>query len=106
MCLKWTGEQDVLTIYPEGDLDMVSARVVKETVDNLLYTRIGVKQLHVNLKGIRFIDSSGLGMLINCYKYMQGRQGTMLLNEASPAVYRLVELSGLKKLMTILKQEI
>ena len=45
-------------------------------------------------------------MLIGCYKYMQGRQGTMLLSEASPSVYRLLELSGMKKLMPVLRQDV
>ena len=85
---------------------MVTARAVKEAVEDILYTRIGIKNLVVNLKDIRFIDSSGLGMLIGCYKYMQGRQGTMLLSEASPSVYRLLELSGMKKLMPVLRQDV
>ena len=104
--MKWNIEREVLTIYPKGDLDMVTARVVKEAVEDILYTRIGIKNLVVNLKDIRFIDSSGLGMLIGCYKYMQGRQGTMLLSEASPSVYRLLELSGMKKLMPVLRQDV
>lgn len=104
--LKWNIEREVLTIYPKGDLDMVTARAVKEAVEDILYTRIGIKNLVVNLKDIRFIDSSGLGMLIGCYKYMQGRQGTMLLSEASPSVYRLLELSGMKKLMPVLRQDV
>lgn len=104
--MKWNIEREVLTIYPKGDLDMVTARAVKEAVEDILYTRIGIKNLVVNLKDIRFIDSSGLGMLIGCYKYMQGRQGTMLLSEASPSVYRLLELSGMKKLMPVLRQDV
>lgn len=91
-----------MTIYPQGDLDMVTAKAVKEQVETILYNRVGVKTLVVNLQEIRFIDSSGLGMLIGCYKYMQGREGNMMLTDASQSVYRILELSGMKKLMPVL----
>lgn len=104
--LEWKLEEGVLTIYPQGDLDLVMARAMKEYVENILYSRLGVKNLVINLKGVRFIDSSGLGMLIGCYKYMQGRQGSMMLSDASASVYRILELSGMKKLMPILRQDV
>lgn len=81
---------------------MVTAKAVKDQVETILYSKIGVKNLVVNLKEIRFIDSSGLGMLIGCYKYMQGREGSMMLTDASKSVYRILELSGMKKLMPVL----
>lgn len=103
--MEWQVKQDVLTVYPQGDLDMATAKMVKEQIETILYSRIGVKTLAVNLKEIRFIDSSGLGMLIGCYKYMQGREGSMMLTDASKTVYRILELSGMKKLMPVLCRE-
>ena len=100
--LEWEVKQDTLTVYPQGDLDMATARIMKEQIESILYSRLGVKHLAINLKRIRFIDSSGLGMLIGCYKYMQGRDGSMMLVEASKTVYRILELSGMKKLMPVL----
>ena len=52
-------EKDTLTIYPQGDLDLVSAKKVKEQVDSLLCARNGLKMLVMNLGEVRFIDSSG-----------------------------------------------
>jgi stage II sporulation protein AA (anti-sigma F factor antagonist) len=60
----------------------------------------------INLGDVGFIDSSGLGMLIGCYKTMAGRQGSMMLCDANDNVYRLLELSGMKKLMPVLRLEI
>ena len=103
--MKWELKQDVLTVYPVGDLDMATAGLMKEQIETILYSRLGVKHLVVNLKQIRFIDSSGLGMLICCYKYMQGREGGMMLVGTSKTVYRILELSGMKKLMPVLCEE-
>ncbi len=98
-------EKDTLTLYPQGDLDMVSSKKVKENLDAILCSRGGLKQLIVNLGDVTFIDSSGLGMLIGCYKTMHGRQGKMMICDASDNVYRVLELSGMKKLMPVMRQE-
>ena len=104
--MEWKLEKDVLSVYPGGDLDMATAKQVKEQVETILYSRLGVKDLVVHLEHVRFIDSSGLGMLIGCYKYMRGRDGRMMLSGASPSVYRMLELSGMKKLMPVLRQTV
>lgn len=98
-------EKDTLTLYPQGDLDMASAKKVKESLDSILCSRGGLKQLIINLGDVHFIDSSGLGMLIDCYKTMYGRQGKMMICDASDNVYRVLELSGMKKLMPVMRQE-
>lgn len=103
--LEWKMEKDTLTIYPEGDLDLVSAKKVKDSLDSILYNRSSLKNLVINLAEVRFIDSSGLGMLIGCYKVMHGRQGKMMICDANDNVYRVLELSGMKKLMPVMRQE-
>ena len=105
IALDWKLEKDTLTLYPQGDLDMVSSGAIKESLDAILYGRGSLKQLIVNLSDVTFIDSSGLGMLIGCYKVMHGRQGRMMICDASERVYRLLELSGIKKLMPVMRQE-
>lgn len=105
MSLEWKMEKDTLTIYPQGDLDLVSAKKVKDSLDGLLYSRGGLKNLIMNLSDVRFIDSSGLGMLIGCYKAMHGRQGKMMICDANDNVYRILELSGMKKLMPVMRLE-
>lgn len=104
--MEWKLEDGILTMYPQGDLDLVTAKTMKQTVESVLYSRLGVKHLVINLKDVRFIDSSGLGMLIGCYKFMQGRQGSMMLSDVSTALYRILELSGIKKLMPVLRQDV
>lgn len=105
MALEWKMEKDTLTIYPQGDLDLVSAKKVKDSLESILCSRGGLKNLIMNLTEVRFIDSSGLGMLIGCYKLMHGRQGKMMICDANDNVYRILELSGIKKLMPVMRLE-
>lgn len=103
--LDWKLEKDTLTIYPQGDLDLVSAKRVKEDLEAILYNRGGLKSLIINLGDVGFMDSSGLGMLIGCYKEMHARQGKMMICDANDNVYRVLELSGMKKLMPVMRLE-
>ena len=97
--MDWKLERDTVTLYPQGDLDLVTSKKVRETLDAILCSRGNIKQLIIDLADVQFIDSSGLGMLIGCYKTMCGRQGKMMICDASDHVYRILELSGMKKLM-------
>ena len=97
--------KNTLTIYPQGDLDLVSAKKVKDSLESILCSRGGLKNLIMNLTEVRIIDSSGLGMLIGCYKLMHGRQGKMMICDANDNVYRILELSGIKKLMPVMRLE-
>lgn len=103
--MDWKLERDTVTLYPQGDLDLVTSKKVRETLDAILCSRGNIKQLIIDLADVQFIDSSGLGMLIGCYKTMCGRQGKMMLCDVSDNVYRILELSGLKKLMPVMRQE-
>lgn len=98
-------EKDTLLVYPQGDLDLVQAKKLREQVDQLLYSRGNIQKLVVNLNAVNFIDSSGLGVLIGRYKIMQNRQGQMMLCGANDNVYRILEISGMKKLMPIVRAD-
>ncbi len=96
-------DQDTLLVSVQGDLDMVVAKSFKETVDDYLLSHDWIKHLLVDLSDVGFIDSSGLGVLIGRYKVMKNRHGQMAICGVNNSVYRILEISGLKKLMPVLK---
>ena len=96
-------DQDTLLVSVHGDLDMVVAKEFKETVDEYLLSHDWLKHLLVDLSDVGFIDSSGLGVIIGRYKVMKGRRGQMAICGANNSVYRVLEMSGIKKLMPVLK---
>lgn len=88
-----------MLVCPKCDLDMVSAKVFKETVDAYLLMNPQIKILEIDLREVGFIDSSGLGAIIGRYKNMLLRQGTLVLSHPQANIRRLLEMSGLKKLL-------
>jgi len=94
-------DKDTLYVCPQRDLDMAEAKTFRLEVDGQLFARSNIRRLVVDLSKVKFIDSSGLGALLGRYKLLQSRQGEMVLCEVDSRVYRILELSGMKKLMLI-----
>ena len=91
----------LLTVRLEGELDHHSAADCRTTLDEILGDNPEIRQLRVNLCGLKFMDSSGIGVLIGRYKVIRERKGVMTLYGMNPAVGRIVEMAGLKKIMNV-----
>ncbi len=86
------GPVTVLTV--EGDLVIGEAEALfKKTVARLL--EAGRVQLLVDLAGVGFLDSSGLGALVRAMTTSQNEGGQTKLLRAGPQVRRLLEMTKL-----------
>ncbi|MBK5276133.1 MAG: STAS domain-containing protein [Desulfuromonadales bacterium] len=61
----------------------------------------GTKDLLVDLKEVRFIDSSGLGVLVSGYKNASTRQGSIKLCSLQSQVKSMFELTRLHRVFDI-----
>jgi stage II sporulation protein AA (anti-sigma F factor antagonist) len=57
--------------------------------------------MRMNLCGLSFMDSSGIGVLIGRYKIIQQRRGIMTLYGMKPSIEKIVEMAGLSKIMNV-----
>lgn len=89
--------QDVLIVRVEGELDMHVADEFRQRIDAALES--GVRHVLLNLKGVTFVDSSGLGVILGRYKKISADGGRMLATNIRPQVARVFELSGLLKII-------
>ena len=92
--LEINTQEQLMIVRLKADLDMT------ETVDAFLLMNPQIKTLQIDLSAVSFIDSSGLGAIIGRYKNMLLRQGTLSLVNPAPNVCRILEMSGLKKLVS------
>lgn len=90
---------DVLVIeLREDNLDAGNVGAFKEEIQHL------VKQLTrvvLDMQGVKFIDSSGLGALISCLRQLKARQGDIRLCQMSPSVAALFELMRMNRVFGI-----
>lgn len=90
---------DVLVIdLREDNLDASNVREFRDAVQSLMNERTRVV---LDLSGVKFIDSSGLGALISCLRQANGRKGDFRLCEMSRTVRALFELMRMHRVFNI-----
>ena len=100
-CIK----QGVLIVRAEGELDMHVVDEFRRSIDEA-FEKSGVKSIILDLKGVTFIDSSGLGAILGRYKKVNHSGGKLLAANAHPQVKRIFEMSGLLTVIPIFTTEL
>lgn len=96
----FTIRENVLIIRLTGELDHHEATILREAWQNKL--REGtVKHVILNLEEISFMDSSGIGVLLGRYKEILQLGGELVVCSVNPAIERILEMSGLFKIIRI-----
>ncbi len=90
--------QGILVVRVEGELDMHVADEFRNKIDEALETG-DVRHVVLSLKGVTFVDSSGLGAILGRYKKISANGGQLLAANIRPQVARVFELSGLLKII-------
>ena len=86
-----------MTIEVEGRLDTITAPVLEKTINE----NIGkIQSLELNLKGLEYISSAGLRVLLGTQKKMQ-KIGTMKLTNVCEEVMEVLEMTGFADILTI-----
>lgn len=93
-----------LIVRLKGELDHHTADTVKVKMEEAIL-RGDVNHVVLSMKDLSFMDSSGLGVILGRYKLITARGGKMVVCDVNPAVYRLFEMSGLFKILTIQENE-
>jgi stage II sporulation protein AA (anti-sigma F factor antagonist) len=88
----------VLVAVLEGELDDHGADGVRQAIDREL-DRMHKPYLVVDVAGLSFMDSSGLGVMLGRYRKVAERGGEMRVSGASPSIEKLFHLSGMHKLV-------
>jgi anti-sigma B factor antagonist len=82
-----------------GELDIASSELFKQAVASLL-TDPGTALL-VDMAGVGFVDSTGLGALIACHKMAVQSGGECRYVITTPKVIKLITMTGLDTLLQI-----
>ena len=81
-----------------GELGLATAPQLREALVDVLCEGCHIV---VDLEGVEFVDSVGLGILLGGLKRARGHGGQLELVCTSRAVLRPFELTGVDKLLTI-----
>jgi anti-sigma B factor antagonist len=98
-----SSSEGIGSVVVSGEVDAQSAQDLREQMLSLLGK--GICKILVNLNQIRFIDSTGLGILVGGLKRARERGGDLVIVSNNGAVNRLLELTGLHQIFRVLPSE-
>jgi len=95
---------DVLLVRLQGEFDLLIADEFREAVDP--YFESGrAANLLLDISRVSFMDSSGLGAILGRYKKIRQMGGNMIIVGARPQIKKILELSGIMKIISFYDNE-
>jgi anti-sigma B factor antagonist len=95
--------EGVAVIVLSGEVDVYTSPRLKQEMVDLLNR--GQVNLIVDLNGVEYLDSTGLGVLIGGLKRARERDGDLRLICENMRILRIFEITGLTKIFEIDRDE-
>jgi anti-anti-sigma factor len=89
-----TKDGDAVTAVLVGDFDMQAMFTVEPALERALETP-GLRRIELDLRGLDFIDSTGMGVIVRLDREARGRGIRLRLRRGPRPVHRVFETSGL-----------
>jgi anti-anti-sigma factor len=84
--------REQVVVAPRGELDLASLAAVERQLDDL--RDVGFADIVVDLRGVTFLDSSGLQLLLAASRQASASGCRFRLVQGDAAVQRLLEITG------------
>ena len=96
-------EDAQMTALLSGDIDHHTAKEIRESIDAKA-EECKPRILNLDFQQVEFMDSSGIGLIMGRYKLIQTWGGGVTIANLPPKLEKIVSLSGLRDLCTIVKE--
>ena len=90
--------RNTLTVHLAGELDQREAAAIRRELDELLEDG-QIRRLVFDLSRLRFMDSSGIGLIIGRYKRLRCRNGSVAVTGVDDRMNRIFDMAGLYQLI-------
>jgi anti-sigma B factor antagonist len=90
------------TVYLHGELDLSTASQLRSAMEPVVND--AQKTLTINLKDLKYIDSTGMGVIISMLKTRDQINADLFIQDIPPKVKRLFDLTGITKFLTETKK--
>lgn len=93
MNVKITTSGGEMTALLSGEIDHHTAREIRQSIDGET-ERLHPTMLLLDFSQVKFMDSSGIGLIMGRFRLMQLLGGYLKVINIPPHLKRLIELSG------------
>jgi len=99
LTLNHRNEGDKTVLEVGGEVDVYTAPKLRERLVSLI--NAGHHDLVVNLEGVDFLDSTGLGVLVGALKRVRAHEGSLVLVCTQERLLKIFRITGLAKVFPI-----
>ncbi|MGL5346326.1 MAG: anti-sigma F factor antagonist [Peptostreptococcaceae bacterium] len=93
-------EKNLIIEFMVPELDHHITNEVRDEIDEILISR-PIKNIVFDFRNIRFMDSSGIGVIIGRYKKISNEGGKVSVINVNARVKKIFDLSGMNKIISI-----
>ena len=98
MTYKVTEEGNIATVFLDGEIDMDVTEKAKEVILPLVDSG---KEVHLNLKDVQYMDSSGISVLIESHQKAEEVGTKVTLKEISKSVLKVIMMAKLEQILNL-----
>ncbi|MBQ9552387.1 MAG: anti-sigma factor antagonist [Clostridia bacterium] len=86
-----------MTVFLDGEIDHHTAAPIRKRIDDET-DRLMPKLLVLDFRGVTFMDSSGVGLVMGRYRNVSAYGGKLEVVNLPPRCYQIMKLSGLERI--------
>ena len=98
MTYKVTEEGNVSTVFLNGEIDMDVTEKAKEVILPIVESG---KEVHLNLKDVSYMDSSGISVLIESHQKALEHNTKVIVKEVSKSVLKVIMMAKLEQILNL-----
>jgi anti-sigma B factor antagonist len=95
----WNEQTNSWNVVLSGEIDIYSAPELKNSLLKLVEEKKG--NIHIDCANLKYIDSTGLGVLISAMRNVKEYDGNIVIRNLQPYIYKIFTITGLDKVFTI-----
>jgi anti-sigma B factor antagonist len=96
-----TADEGVVVCTVVGELDVATAPKLRQELVRAVSESVGPPRIVVDLAGVDFLDSTGLGVLLGGLKRVRAKDGALALARAESQVRKVFEVTRVIEILPI-----
>ena len=98
MTYQVTEENNISTVFLNGEIDMDVTDKAKDVILPLVEAG---KEVHINLKDVEYMDSSGISVIIESHQKAMELGTKVTLKEISKSVLKVIMMAKLEQILNL-----
>ena len=98
MAYKISENGNISTVFLDGEIDMDVTEKAKEIIFPLVEAG---KEVHINLKDVSYMDSSGISVLIESHQKALEKGTKVIVKEISKSVLKVIMMAKLEQILNL-----